>query len=150
MNIKKEIDSAISKVSELLREKEVPYVEVSPKEVIKYFSGEAPSGDVRKLSDLVDEKWLLIHELLELSELKRKGCTISRDLLDSKSDEVYRAHVFAFAWELRLAKRAGDNKWVERRIQLVKNWINDERIPEDVKRRCEDILKEYRSLNTEV
>lgn len=149
MKIRKKLKRAISKVSEILREKEIPHVEVTSSEVIKYFSGGAPSGDVTDLSDLLDNKWLLIHELLEISELKRKGFTISSDLLASKPREIYRAHVFAFEWELRLAKRAGDRKWIKRRKKLVKSWIKDEQIPEDAKKRCENILKEYKSLHTQ-
>ncbi len=112
------------------------YQNISSEELISYFDEPAPSGDLTTLSDILDKKWLLIHELVELSELKLMNLQISSHLLRTHPMEVEYAHITATEYEFKFAREGNDNGWIESRLKDVRTWLEDDDMPEDLKCRC--------------
>ena len=76
--------------------------------------------------------------------MKRGGLEISIELLYENMDDVYPAHNMAFEWELQLAKSAGDDEWVTKRIKLIPNWLEcDDDMSEAEKDHCKAIWVKY-------
>lgn len=138
-NIQEKIDVFHS----LLLEYGYPIEEIYAQELIDYFEGEAPSGDTTTLDDILQSKWLLIHEIIELNELKKMGFKISADLLFSESAKVYQAHLTATEWELTLAFEAKDFSWIATRLIHIKSWLEDSSISKENDNRCKAMLAKY-------
>ncbi|MFX0094751.1 MAG: hypothetical protein ACFFBD_23645 [Candidatus Hodarchaeota archaeon] len=142
-----ELDSLqeiITKAQDFIKENNIPLIDISSEELIEYFAGETPSGDVTTLADVLDNQWLLIHELIELSELKRVGLSISFSLLFTHLTDVYEAHVTATEWEFYLAKQMGDEDWIVIRLPLVTSWLNhDPDFPTHLRERLHNLLASY-------
>ena len=120
------------------------FVTVEPVDLIRYFDGEAPSGDITTLDDVLESDWLLIHELVELSELKKAGLEISIDLLTSNVTEVEHAHMLATEIELEAAAQANDKEYIRKRLESVRYWLED--ILPELRPRVIAILEKYRDI----
>jgi len=137
--IQKTIDAAI----EFLLAFNYHPLPIIAKELAAYFEGEAPSGDSITLEMVLQSKWLLLHELVELSELKKQGFTITAELLFSHPEEVFRAHLIATAWELKIADKEGDDLWIQKRLQDVQHWLEESTLKQDLKEKCQQLLQKY-------
>ncbi len=139
VNIQKKIDVFHT----LLLKYSYPIKEIYAQELIDYFEGEAPSGDTITLDDVLQSKWLLIHEIIELNELKKMGLKISASLLFSESEKVNQAHLIATEWKLALAFDAKDFSWIATRLVHIKSWLEDSSISKDSSDRCKAMLAKY-------
>jgi hypothetical protein len=69
---------------------------VSAKEFYDYMTGEIFSDDVTTLHDVLDNEFLMIHELVEISELKKRGRAIDkRVIVESPKTVIYEAYFAA-------------------------------------------------------
>ncbi|MCE7745180.1 MAG: hypothetical protein GPJ52_08620 [Candidatus Heimdallarchaeota archaeon] len=137
------IQEKIVWMSEYLKEHKYPIVKIKAEELIAYFKGDAPSGDTTTLEQILQSKWLLVHELVEISELKKQGYSITFDLLVSKPTVVFQAHLIATDWELQLARKEEDYAWIRKRLNDVKNWLEDSSLPSNLTTKCNKILEKY-------
>jgi len=139
----KEIQEKINVANEVLQKNNYELDEIIAQELIDYFEGDAPSGDMTTLEDILNSEWLLIHELVEINELKKKGFEISAELLYTHADEVFKAHLIATEWELSLAREAEDLVWIKRRIDDVKIWLEDPSLSPQLKEKCNDLFQKF-------
>lgn len=137
------IQEKIVSMSEYLRKHKYPIVKIKAEELIAYFEGDAPSGDTTTLEQVLQSKWLLVHELVEISELKKQGYTIIFDLLVSKPTVVFQAHLIATDWEFQLARKEADNEWIKKRLNDVKNWSEDPNLKSSSSSKCRELLQKY-------
>lgn len=137
------VQSAFCKHMNLLQEAGIREGDVTPDELREYFAGETPTGDTTTLNDVVSNKWLLVHELVELKQLKLKGFEISRRLVWDRFEDVLEAHFVATETELDLALKHNDLDWVLKRIGTVESWLEDPDLAERFRTRCERLLEEY-------
>lgn len=137
------IQEKIVSMSEYLKEHKYPIVKIKAEELITYFEGDAPSGDTTTLEQVLQSKWLLVHELVEISELKKQGYTIAFDLLVSKPTVVFQAHLIATDWEFQLARKEADNEWIRKRLNDVKNWLDDPNLQSSLSSKCRELLQKY-------
>ena len=61
-----------------LREVEYESQHTSPKEFYDYMTGETPTGDIVTILDVLENDFLMIHEVVEISELKKLGISTNR------------------------------------------------------------------------
>ena len=141
-----DIQDQINKIETILITTVVGYQNISAHQLVDYFDGPAPSGDVTTLQDVLDNRWLLIHELIELSELKNMGLKISAELLTTHPNGVDIAHVTATEYELKFAKEGNDLDWVRMRIGGINAWLEDSTMPVDLILKCQDLMQEYSTL----
>ena len=138
-----EIEDAFRQYAMLFREVGVEEHDVLPEELMEYFAGDAPSGDKTTLSDVISNRWLLLHEVVELKHLKLKGIKIARDVLWERYEDVLEAHIAATAVELKMALKHEDKDWVRSRIKLIPLWMEDKEMPAHLRAACRKLMEHY-------
>jgi len=131
--------------------KRLGYVEkdVSAQEFFDYMTGEIFSDDPTTLRDVLGNEFIMIHELVEISELKKLGARINkRVIVDSPKTMIYAAHFTAMETELNYALLRGDTFWARCRLNQHKTSVvdDDPNLPKEMRPRAEEILKNYRKL----
>jgi len=146
------LDEIRSKIRAAKRElKQVGYVamDVSPQEFFDYMTGDIFSEDPTTLRDVLGNEYIMIHELVEISELKKMGRTIDkRVIVDSPKTAIYTAHFTAMETELSYSLHKGDTYWAKWRLKTHKTSVldADPNLPEEMRPRAEEIFKRFSKL----
>lgn len=144
-----EIDAKIKKGKEALEQFGFHIDAVSAREFYDYLTGEIFSDDPTTLGDVLNNEYILIHELVEISELKRMGRKIDRAVvMETPRTLVYTAHFNAMETELKYALHKRDTYWAKIRLRQHKESVldDDPNLPEDLRPRAEEIYEEYSRL----
>jgi hypothetical protein len=123
--------------------------DVSEREFYDYLTGEVFSDDPTTLRDVLGNEFIMIHELVEISELKTLGARIDRRVIvDSPKTMIYMAHFAAMETELNYALLMGDTFWARFRLNQHKTSVldGDPNLPKEMRPKAEEILKKYRKL----
>lgn len=142
----KYIERKIIEVYLFLNENNFFPLKITANELLDYFKGDTPSGDTITLEMVLDSKWLLIHEIVELSELKKEGFEINSDILFTNPKEVFEAHLIATEWEIHFANKENDHQWIKRRRKDIQNWLDDSSLNEELKTRCIKLLQMFHNM----
>ena len=119
---------------------------VSAREFYNYMTGEIFSEDTTTIDDVLENEFLMIHELVEISELKKMGKTINkRVIVDSSKITIYTAHFTAIEKELEYALHKRDYAWVKNRLRQHKESVleDDPNLPQEMRPRAEAILEKF-------
>lgn len=118
---------------------------VSEKELMTYLTADTPYPDLSSKVILSDDLWL-IHELIEINELKKMGIAITgKDLIMKNLEKVYEAHLKALKLELLIAQKLGRLDHIERSFKNLKNIVhNDPLVPSHLRSAFKDMLEKYR------
>jgi hypothetical protein len=119
---------------------------ISPKEFYDYMTGETPTGDTITVFDVLRNKYLMIHEIVEISELKKLGIPINKDTVMRFHTQVYEAHFTAMEWELTYASSKKNYTWVKTRVALGKSWLEDDLMPKHLVPTCEAFMKKFSEI----
>ncbi len=144
-----EIDSRISEAKEALKEFGYDPVDVSSREFYDYMTGEIFSDDPTTLQDVLNNEYMMIHELVEIGELKKIGRRIDKCvIMETPTIPFYTAHLNAMETELRYALHKRDTCWAKIRLRQHKESVldDDPNLPEDLRPRAEEIYERYRKL----
>jgi ubiquinone/menaquinone biosynthesis C-methylase UbiE len=87
---------------------------VSPQEFYDYMTGETPTGDSITLFDVLDCEYLMVHEVAEISELKKMNVPINKQTVVMHYPNVYEAHITALNYELTYFSNEGDYDSIRR------------------------------------
>ena len=143
-----EIDEKISRAEKAFKQLYYVAENVRAEEFYDYMTGEMFSDDITTLRDVLDNEFLMVHELVEISELKKMGRTINkRTIMESPKTMIYEAHFTGMEYELNYALLKRNYSWVEKRLKdhhLV--LIDDPHLPEELKPRGKAILERFRKL----
>lgn len=143
----KEITDKIKTTAEAL--KFIGYLvdNVSAQEFYDYMTGEIFSEDTTTLEDVLGNEYLMVHELVEINELKKMGRTINkRVIMESPKTVIYEAHLRAMELELQYALRKRDSFWVKIRLRHHKESVldNDPHLPNEMRPRAEALYTKFR------
>ena len=143
-----EIEKKVEETTILLGELGYDAEKMTPREFHEYMTGETFSGDKTTIKDVIDSEYLMVHEVVEITELKKRGIPIDkRTLVDSPKTVIYDAHLSAMEFELGYALRKGDLDWLRIRLGHHKNVLDDDPfLPESMRPRAlaiYDRFKEY-------
>jgi hypothetical protein len=143
-----EIEKKVEDTTALLGELGYDAEEVTTTEIHDYMTGETFSGDKTTIGDILDSEYLMVHEIVEISELKKRGILINkRTLMDSPKTVIYDAHFSAMEFEMGYASRKGDLEWLRIRLGHHREVLDDDPfLPESMKPRAlalYDRFKEY-------
>lgn len=122
---------------------------VSAQEFYDYMTGEIFSDDPTTLRDVLGNEFVMIHELVEISELKKMGARINKRVIaNSSKTMIYTAHFTAMETELNYALLKGDTFWAKFRLNQHKTSVleNDPNLPKEMRPRAEEILRKFRKL----
>ncbi len=134
------IKEAISKLKEIGYKSQ----QISPKEFYDYMTGETPTGDTITILDVLDNEYLMIHEVVEISELKKLGIPINKQtVMMTFPDPSYYTHYTATEYELDYALSKGDCDWLRFRMKHVKSWLEDEDLPQHLIPRYKALMKKF-------
>jgi hypothetical protein len=142
-----DIENKIKAARKALRS--IGYVakEVSAQEFYDYMTGEIFSEDTTTLDDVLGSEYLMVHELVEISELKKMGRTIDRRVIvESPKTVIYEAHLTAMECELGYALHKRDRFWVKIRLRHHKESVlnDDPNLPREMRPRAEAIFEQFR------
>jgi hypothetical protein len=144
-----EIENKIEATKKALRSISYVVKEVSAQEFYDYMTGEIFSEDVTTLDDVLGNEYLMVHELVEINELKKMGRTIDkRVIVDSPKTVIYDAHLTAMQTELNYALYKKDYFWVKIRLRQHKESVldNDPNLPEEMRPRAEKLFEKFRRV----
>jgi hypothetical protein len=147
-----EIDSRISEAREALKEFGFYPVDVSAREFYDYMTGEIFSDDPTTLQDVLNNEYIMIHELVEISELKKIGRKIDKHvIMETPKIPFYTAHFNAMETELKYALYKRDTYWAKIRLRGHKESVvdDDPNLPEELRPRAREIYEKYRRLAKE-
>jgi len=144
-----EIENKIEATKKTLRSISYVIEEVSAQEFIDYMTGEIFSEDTTTLDNVLGSEYLMVHELVEINELKKMGRTIDkRVIVDSPKTVIYDAHLTAMETELNYALYKKDYFWVKIRLRQHKESVldNDPNLPEEMRPRAETLFEKFRKV----
>ncbi|MDI6846973.1 MAG: hypothetical protein QMD23_02435 [Candidatus Bathyarchaeia archaeon] len=147
-----EIDAKIRKAKKAFKQLGYIAEDVSAKEFHDYMTGEMFSEDKTTLRDVLDSEFLAIHELVEISELKKMGRTINkRVIVGSPKTMIYEAYFTAMELELNYALLKKDYPWIRTRLERHKTSVleDDPHLPEELRPRGKAILERFKKMITE-
>ncbi len=144
--LRKHIGEKLKKTAETLKELKYASSPISPKEFYDYMTGETSTGDTITIADVLDNTFLLVHEVVEISELKRMGLPTGSDTAVKFRTEVYGAHYAATEIELQYAASKRNLEWLRKRAYHAKSWLEDDAMPAHLVPRCKAILKQLAEL----
>ncbi|PUA33959.1 MAG: hypothetical protein B7O98_00640 [Zestosphaera tikiterensis] len=113
------LETEISKVAEKLKLLNYNVEKVSADELYIYLTCDTPTGDTTTLDDVLSNEYLMIHEVVEVSELKKMNVPINERTIMEYYPEVYEAHLTAVDYELTYALINKDYEWIKRRLSYA-------------------------------
>ncbi len=119
-------------------------MDVQPRELLEYLTGPTATGDETALDEVLGSRYLMLHEAVEILELKRRGIPIDDRTIVDHPVETYEAHLRAAEVEFTLAEREGDRRWLEGRLRDVESWLRDPNLPPHLRATCEGLLRRFR------
>ena len=139
-----EVEEAVISAEKLLEKHgyKLP-VKVSAEDLIKYFEAETPYPDI-SLAEVLKEPLLVVHELVELSEIKKRGFKIDKDIIVRYHEEIYEIHLKAAEIELEIALKENRLDYVAKRIKAVESWLNDPLLPPWLKEDCKRLYTTFK------
>lgn len=135
------LDTTIRIVKDLGYEPE----NVSAKEFHDYLTGEIFSEDKTTLSDILGNEYYMVHEVVEISELKKAGLKIHKQVIvESPKEVIYKAHFYAQEFEMDYAVRKRDYFWMKERLdQHRKVLYDDPNLPNGLKSEALRICEKF-------
>lgn len=127
-------EEAFSQARNLLLANGFP-CEVSLKDLDDWFNAQTANPDASQ-DEVFSEPLLVAHEIVEVTEVKRMGLSITKDVILKNPDRVYEAHLSAFEVELELAKDTHNRGHIQARLKDVRSWCEDPFLPSRLKARC--------------
>ena len=114
-------------------------------------TGEIFSPDITALRDVLGNEFLMVHELVEISELKKMGRKIGkRVIVNSPKEVIYKAQFFAQEFEINYALRKKDYAWVKIRLRQHKRVLMDDpNLPDDMKPVAQMIYDKFLAIEKE-
>ncbi|MGC9104706.1 MAG: hypothetical protein ACP5JF_07975 [Candidatus Methanodesulfokora sp.] len=86
----------------------------------------------------------MIHEVVEINELRKRGLRINRNtLISSPRSLIYEAHLRALEMELSYASDKGDKNWVVRRLKDLESYLNEPYLSEELRAKMKDLLERF-------
>jgi len=142
-----EIENKIRVTKKALKSINYVVKEVSAHEFYDYMTGEIFSEDTTTLDDVLGNEYLMVHELVEINELKKTGRPINRRvIIDSPKTVIYDAHLTAMESELEYALRKKDSFWIKIRLRHHRESAleDDPNFPEEMRPRAQALYEKFR------
>ncbi len=99
--------------------------------------------------DVLGNEFLMVHEIVEMSELKKMGQKINKyTIMEAPKTMIYNAHFAAMESELNYAFLKKDFFWIKVRLKQHKDSVlgNDPYLPEKLRPRAEALVKNFTKL----
>lgn len=140
------INNRISAAVKILKNLKYEPVPISPEEFHDYLTGETLTGDKITIDEILGKDYFMVHELVEICELKRNKILITKRTMLDFPFAVYSAHIQATEMEFNYALVQTDYDWLRKRLQHASGWFEDPFLPDELRPRYEQLVKKYQQL----
>ena len=117
----------------------------TPAELTAWFEAETPYDDV-SLEEVLKNPYLVVHELVEIEEVRRKGLVIGKRTIVDNLEKVDEAHLVATRLELECAYAQGDSGHIRSRIPDIVAWLDDPSVSQSQKDEYSRLLVEAEKM----
>jgi hypothetical protein len=149
LSMDRHVTQRIREASEILRTLGYLPEPITVREFLDYLTGETLTGDTTTPEDILANDYLMIHELVEISELKRQEIPVDTHTMKNHSYHTYAAHLIATDWEFSYAVTKGDTQWLQKRLTIATCWFDDPFLPQTLEPQYRRLLQKYsRALKT--
>ena len=77
--------------------------ELIPEEFLKYVTAPTLTGDTTHLNDIIENDLLVLHEVAEICEFKKRGISVDKNIFIKHPDLAYKLHLKVMKIELDYA-----------------------------------------------
>lgn len=140
-SLQKKLVLKLNKAAKTLKEMGYESQPISPRELYDYMTGETPTGDTITIVDVLDNEFLMIHEAVEISELKKKKVPINKQTVMNTYLGVVETHYTATEYELDYAIDKKDYEWLKMRMSHAKSWLEEPNMPHHLVQRHSNLMK---------
>ena len=121
---------------------------VSAEELVTYFEADTYEEDLITLDDVLKNQLLVIHELVEITELKKRGLKITKDVIVKNYELVYEAHLIATEIELEIASLNGNIGHIKNRLLHIQSWLEGPNLPKHLFKKCKQLLEKAKQMSS--
>jgi len=145
--LRKRIVAKLKETTETLRKIGYESQRISPREFYNYMTGETPTGDTITIVDVLNNEFLMIHEIVEISELKKMGIPISkRTFMMLQPQMMYETHYTATEYEFDYALHKGTFDWLKIRINHAKSWLEGDHMPQHLVPQYKALVEKFSQI----
>jgi hypothetical protein len=143
--IKDTIENRLDQTYEILGELEYEYLECSAQEFYDYIAGETFTSHRTTFRDVLGNEYLMLHETVEISELKKSGINIKKNtIMEADRATIFTCHFYAMGFELDYALLLEDFYWLKHRLEYHEYILNTQLdLPSRIKDRGIEISDAY-------
>lgn len=123
---------AVGEATELLRRHGYDYA-ILPDDLRRYAQADTFYPSAITWEEILKDELLVVHEVVEIAEMKRMGLEITKDVIVRNVDRVCEAHLRAAEVEIELARAMGNVAHIRDRLQVFGSWIEDRLVPPELK-----------------
>ena len=113
--------------------------DISAEDLLTYAEADTFYPSAISWDEILKDRSMVVHEIVEIAELKRMGLEITGDVIVRNLEEIYEAHLRATEVEMGIALEIGDHGHVRSRLQAVEDWIGDPLMPSRLQAEYDDL-----------
>jgi len=124
--------------------------EISPEDFHGYAEADTFYPSAISWEEILQNRLIVVHEVVEIAELKRMGLDITRDVVVRNVEQVYAAHLRATEVEMEIARAMGDVEHICDRLGVIEDWTDDPLVPPGLIDQYEALYTRTRQIITEL
>ncbi len=117
---------------------------VTPEEILEYLNADTYENDSYTLNSILKNKYLILHEILEVCCIKKRGVDISKDVILNHRELVYECHLEAIDRELEYARKMDDREWIRARVKDMESYLDDPYLPRSLRKKVVELIEKWR------
>jgi hypothetical protein len=147
--IQEMIEFRLNQTHELLEEFEYELNKCDAEQFYAFLSGDKISNEKVTLRDIIGNEYLMVHVVVEISELLRMGISIDNKTVSGNDvEKLYEAHLRAADYEMGYAMLIEDYYWMKHRLGYLADMIEkDKNLPESLKPVATEIYENFTPYN---
>jgi hypothetical protein len=135
------ISKAVDDARQLL--KDHGYIcQTTEEDLVRWFEADTPFDENFGLDKVIGIPLLVIHELVEIENVKKMGLALTKDVIVKNLEKVDDAHLVATQVELRIAASVGDIDHLRSRLGNIRMWIEEPSVTAENKERYRHLYDE--------
>ena len=140
------LEFRLNQTHELLDEFEYEVNKCTPEEFYAFLSGDKITNERVTLRDIIGNEYMMVHVVVEISELKEMGVNIDKNTVSTTDKEkLYEAHLKAADYEMGYALLIEDYYWMKHRLEYLVGMIeNDKNLPESLRPAADTIFESFK------
>ena len=144
-DLKESIEYRLEQTNEILGELEYDVAECTADEFYGYISRDTHHGLAVTIRDIIGNEYLMFHEVVEVSELKRLGLPVGEHTYrEGPPEKVYEAHMNAMEFELEYALLLEDYYWLKHRLDYHgETTLKNKKLSSELRERAQEIYDHY-------